>query len=808
MAGQTLIQLPGVVQPGRRVVILDRYRNIFVGLSPLVLQKSSMLLLFFVLIGCFAKAQTSAIDANNIVWTKQSQHSGESMPCGGGDIGLNVWVENDELFFYIAQSGNFDENNALLKNGRCRIKLFPNPFQGGRFRQELILQKGQVEITAGNSLLSTKILLWVDVHQPVVHLSINSTKPVTTTATFESWRYQDRPSAGRENNANSYKWAPPTPVVTFKDEIGFLKAGVLFYHRNKTSPSIFDVTVKQQGLEAVKDELLNPIKDRQFGGWMEGEGMIPAGTTTGTYKDTDFKGWKLQNAHPRKSQEINIYLLNAQVPASDDWRSELVEKILKTKGKEKLASRTTIEWWQQFWQRSFVFMGDAVKQDTAWEVGRNYQLFRYMLACNTFGKYPTKFNGGLFTYDPAFVDSTYKFTPDFRNWGGGIHTAQNQRLVYFPLIRSGDFDVLKPQLDFYLHLLKTAELRSKVYWNHAGASFTEQLENFGLPNYAEYGTKRPANYDKGMEYNPWLEYEWDTVLEFCLMMLETERYAGQNIQVYLPFIESCLEFFDEHYQQLAKARGAKTFDASGHLVLYPGSAAETYKMAYNASSTVSGLKTILTRLLQLPAQYETQQPRAHWDSMLRRIPPISYASFEGHTTIAPAKLWERINNTETPQLYPLYPWGIFGIGRPGLDTALNTYRYDTNAIKFRSHAGWKQDNIFAARLGLREEAAALTVKKLQNSGRRFPAFWGPGFDWTPDHNWGGSGMIGLQEMLLQTDGEKIYMLPAWPARWDVHFKLHAPYNTTVECVLKNGKVIQLKVTPASRMKDLVNMLPQ
>ncbi|MDB5149262.1 MAG: hypothetical protein JWQ57_3282, partial [Mucilaginibacter sp.] len=48
------------------------------------------------------------------------------MPCGGGDIGLNVWVEKGELLFYIARSGTFDENNAMLKPGRVRIKLSPN----------------------------------------------------------------------------------------------------------------------------------------------------------------------------------------------------------------------------------------------------------------------------------------------------------------------------------------------------------------------------------------------------------------------------------------------------------------------------------------------------------------------------------------------------------------------------------------------------------------------------------------------------------------------------------------------------------
>ncbi len=192
--------------------------------------------------------------------------------------------------------------------------------------------------------------------------------------------------------------------------------------------------------------------------------------------------------------------------------------------------------------------------------------------------------------------------------------------------------------------------------------------------------------------------------------------------------------------------------------------------------------------------------------MLDRIPPISFREFDGHRTISPALTWERVNNTESTQLYPVFPWGMYGVGKPDLDVALNTWKYDTLAVKFRSGVGWKQDNIFAARLGLTDEAAKLAIFKLKDSGRRFPAFWGPGFDWTPDHNWGGSGMSGLQEMLMQVDGKKIMLFPAWPKNWDVHFKLHAPYRTTIEATLKGGKVVDLKVLPESRKVDVVNML--
>ena len=67
-------------------------------------------------------------------------------------------------------------------------------------------------------------------------------------------------------------------------------------------------------------------------------------------------------------------------------------------------------------------------------------------------------------------------------------------------------------------------------------------------------------------------------------------------------------------------------------------------------------------------------------------------------------------------------------------------------------------------------------------------------------------MIGLQEMLMQTVDKKIYLFPAWPINWDVSFKLHAPYQTTVEGVLKEGKVVSLKVSPESRRNDVEMMI--
>ncbi|MES2447378.1 MAG: DUF5703 domain-containing protein [Bacteroidota bacterium] len=727
----------------------------------------------------------------NIIWNTQSKNSSESMPVGGGDIGVNVWVEKGEIYAYLSKSGAFDENNTLLKLGRIKLKLTPNPFQGKDFKQELILKDGYIQIYGKKGKLSANVKVWVDVFSSTIHFDVESNQKIHTEASYQSWRFQDRITKGKENNQNSYKWAPQGEVKTLKDSIYFQNNIVNFYHTNKKT--VFDVVVKQQGLENYINELYNPLFNRTSGGSMWGKNMHQAGITEGEYLGTPYREWKLKTIKSVKVSNLIVDLF-----ADFSFNVPIVgERVAPD-----IAFKATKKWWNEYWNKSFIYINSV---DTlANQASQNYQLFRYMLGANAKGNWPTKFNGGLFTFDPQLTDTSLKYTPDFRNWGGGTHTAQNQRLVYWPMLKSGDFEMMKPQFEFYKRILQNAELRTKVAWGHNGASFTEQIENFGLPNPAEYGWKRPEGYDKGMEYNAWLEYEWDTVLEFCMMILETERYNAQNINEYMPLIESSLTFFKEHYTYLAKQRGAKALDANGHLVLYPGSAAETYKMAYNATSTIAGLETVLQRLIELKSASEEQ--KKNWQTMLNTIPPISFREFNEKPTISPAKLWERVNNTESPQLYPVYPWGIYGVGKPGLDTAINTYQFDTDVLKFKSHVGWKQDNIFAARLGLTDEAVRLTKLKLQNSGRRFPAFWGPAFDWVPDHNWGGSGMIGLQEMLMQCDGKKIILFPAWPKNWDVHFKLHAPYQTTVEGVLKNGKVESLKVIPEERIKDIIKMI--
>lgn len=670
-----------------------------------------------------------------IVWTSHSENSAGSMPCGGYDTGMNVWVENGDLLIYATRSGWIDENGTLLKAGRWRLHIDSNPLASNDFRQTLSLYEGCITITAADVTLR----IWADTESPQFFIDMKSGKKHSATLSYESWRYRDRPLTKAEGQQSSWKWIVPKDCMTLADSIKSTAHRLRFSHTNRTK-TVHDFTMQREAIDSISHRLYNPLSGLK----MYGETIAPAftfsGTSDGKYASTDYRAWNY------KARNINKAVI--RVTLAED-AGELSPDISR---------RRSARWWNAFWQRSYI----TTTTPEAAEMVRNYELFRFMLGCNAKGVMPTKFNGGLFTFDPVYVNEKYPFTPDFRLWGGATMTAQNQRLVYWPMLKSGDVDMMLPQFDVYLRMLPTAVERTRYYWGHDGASFTEQIEWCGLPNPAEYGKHKPGQ-DMGTERNAWLEYLWDTQLEFCSMILYAKSYAGIDIARYDTLIRQCIRFFPEHYTQLALERGPKSLDENGHIIIFPGSGCETYKQAYNPSSTIAALMRVCKQYGDTTTQ--------------KLLPPIPIRN----GMIAPAEAWARVQNVETPQLYPVWPWRIYGVGRPDIETAINTYFNDKHAIKMRDTKGWKQDNIWAACIGLTEEAARLNREKLASGPYRYPAFWDQGFDWAPDHNRGGAAMVGLQEMLMQeTEDGEIILFPAWPKEWNVKFKLHASGGRVIE----------------------------
>jgi hypothetical protein len=204
-------------------------------------------------------------------------------------------------------------------------------------------------------------------------------------------------------------------------------------------------------------------------------------------------------------------------------------------------------------------------------------------------------------------------------------------------------------------------------------------------------------------------------------------------------------------------------------------------------------------LLELPARPEQ---KARWKKILEELPPIPLK--DGR--LQPAETFADKKNFENPALYAVFPYRIYGIGKPDLELARTTYQARGERLNY----GWCQDSIQAACLGFGVEAGRLVSARAaqSNKAHRFPAMWGPNFDWTPDQDHGNNILTTLQLMLLQYEDDKIFVLPAWPKGWDCDFKLHAPQTTVIEGRVRNGKLVDMKVTPLSRRKDVIVMNPQ
>lgn len=282
------------------------------------------------------------------------------------------------------------------------------------------------------------------------------------------------------------------------------------------------------------------------------------------------------------------------------------------------------------------------------------------------------------------------------------------------------------------------------------------------------------------------------------MMLERYHVAPDHAfmaATLLPLAEALLDLYDLHYPR----------DPDGRIRFTPAQALETYwEGTENPTPELAGLRRVLAELLALPASLIPPARRDQWTRLLGELPPLPQRLMNGQPALSPAEILGPKHNSESPELYPVFPYGLYHVGKPCLPLADWTYQTRVH----RSPNGWGQDVIFAAMLGRTAEAQSEVTRRFRtkHAGSRFPAMWGPNFDWIPDQDHGGVNMIALQKMLLLEDGRRILLFPAWPADWDVEFRVRARGNTIIEGRLKNGAIQRFKITPPERCHDVETFL--
>jgi hypothetical protein len=739
-----------------------------------------------------------------VAWDSPSEDARGSMPLGNGDIALNAWVEpSGDLRFYIAKSDSWEDNSRLAKVGLVRITLTPALFgPGAMFRQELAPARGEMVVTVSRPSLdgarpkqTTKLRVWVDANHPVAHVAVESDVAVEASASFELWRTSrftlptiESTDVNLDRSRPDQQFAPT--VVEPDTVLKVLPEGIGWFHHNAKSVGPVESMRQQDLLDA---PWTDPILHRTFGAVVRSRGARRAADQ------------RLQGEAARRHR-FDVYVLTRHPSTPDQWLAEMRRVIARTEARAT-ADRDAahLEWWRQFWQRSHVVItpaAGATDAAAAVDVTRGYALQRYVTACAGRGAYPIKFNGSLFTVPwPGRPGDA-----DYRRWGPA-YWWQNTRLPYVPLVTSGDSDLLAPFHRMYAHdLMRVAKYRSKRYFGFDDAAYLPEVTYpWGAVSLETYGRESTAaeRTDK-LQASGWHKWEWVGGLELAAMLLDYVDHTGDESflrETAVPAALPLVRWFDRYYET----------GPDGTLVMHPSQALETWWNTTNPMPEVAGLHAVIARLLSLPPSALTTRDRQSLEGLKARLPALPTREVDGVRMLAPAEHFEDRRNIENPELYAVFPFRLVSFEKPNASLGREALVRRTD----RGPWGWRQEDLFTAYLGLTDEARDYVVQRARSQApeslrpaevrMRFPGFWGPNYDWIPDQCHGGVLMAAVQAMLLQSEGDKIFVLPAWPKDWNVDFKLHAPKRTIVEGVVRNGALVSLHVTPAARRGDVIVM---
>jgi alpha-L-fucosidase 2 len=779
------------------------YRDSNIVLSAFVLS----ITFFFSFLICQAQERPSKY---NITWTTPSDGSFGSMPLGNGDIGMNVWTEkNGDILFYISKVNAYNSDHLLPKLGKVRITFSP-ALDVSNFRQILQLEDGSIRIIGAD--LNVKVI--VCANQPMISITGSSKEPRKVYVSLEPLR-ELVPEGDITQNVGTAGILFNTP-----------KNRLAWCYRNLSSE--WAKHFASQNTPAMVAKTKGPILLRTSGCLIEGAGLVRTADQ------------KMSTLKKQRTFAITVKVLSSQPQSVREWLAQISNQ-------EKPDFRAHNAYWHQFWQRSYIDINSCGKgkihldqcrftqipqgsiayqghntidaDSNAFQISQRYALERFCEAIASRGEVPPPYNGSIFTMDmPVGVKKFSRVTeepksPDKRDWARLSFMWQNTRHPYWSMSARGDFDCMLSCTDFVRNSLEISKDRCEKTFGVKGAFIPEASwwHNVGVFNWNQV----PQH----------LHYHQLATIETAAIMCdyyENTRDVSFLNKTLLPWAAEAIKYYANRFTER---------DANGKMVMPNVGCVETYQHVTNPCTEIGGLKFVLSRLLTFKGGSLFSENESYWKNLLVAMPAVPMRKIRGQQLLAVGDVYAPGRQLcESPELYSVYPFRQAWLGTPELlSVARQSFHVRTVSIDGSNDGeavetgGWQSAPVQAACLGLAREAARLTSINFNDqfinwkddiapdtawSHRprpRFPVFWECKMDGTPDNDHGANSESALQNMLLQSDGDKIYLLPAWPEDWDVSFKLYANNLTTVECSYKDGKVQKLIVKPESRARDIVDM---
>ena len=705
------------------------------------------------------RVDTSYLSKHDIVYKTPSYEGFEGFPVGNGDLGGMVWNSKNGVEVQINKNDLFDqpgkESLATLRGGaRLSIDLGLPAFDWiylDDFDSRLSLKNADVTMISKTPFAESSIRTWVSADKNVWCFQIHEkelnplNQGTKMCVSLERWGSRAFPGWYGHFSKETGTGLGKTLTKTLGKDI-LLEEAFQGLH--------FTVACRILGEEA-KAEIISSNKI------------------------------ELASALRRANHDVTLIVSLVTSNESDNPEAAAIELLDIF---EKKTVNTEIEkhrqWWNSFWSQSFVHLENDYIENL-------YYLRRYLMGSSSRGMFPVVFNGGLWTWNH-----------DVRNWVTPHHWNEQQQ--YWGLCPQNDCELMLPYLNTYFSLMPKAEEHAKKRGVNNAILWSEPHDFFGSMTFWDRSDMlndfTPASQIAG--------FFW----EYYQFTCDTAFLSKKGF----PFMKKAAEFYVQKLQ----------WDSlKNEFYIFPSQPYESPRNnnLKNPVTDRNMIACLMSSCIKAAQILRTDKEKIRqWQHIIDHLWPLPYrninetgevielASFPDGTIYPKAGedgAWLNHMGANTSLVFPANLIGIDQKNTREFNAAANMVRHHADEVNAIS-----PDPIVAARLGMADEA----VRMMRNGIRRLQHF-PQGLFYNIDHWYNLSLYMdsvkkpdittqrdyvydarahypnglpakpfiqcGLEplsiygtvvnEMLLQSNEEKIRIFPAAPKEWASAFTLRA-----------------------------------
>ena len=730
----------------------------------------------------------TVVSRNDVLYVAPSAQPWEAMPVGGGDLLAMVYSDGGGLDLHLTKSdawgfqappdappGSRFFNNVSPGHVRLEFGERARSVAAKEFRQRLDLYRGRIVVRLGGETDGPRLEIWGHPGRKILVVEVIDPGGVLEAATIRL-----------------SQWRPSMKLGA--SEVTIHAAEV---HQRPARPHLANT-----GMEDYFDAEGDPLLGRGT--------AVVLGTGQIKPKHCQTEGQTATLILPGEQAPRYYLVIAAATTAEGDplaaARCELDAALAVGPAALKAEQEA---WWRDYWSKSLLRIESPDK--TADRLCAAYHVHLYSLACAGRGPVPCKWDGGAGL-----------MRGDERTWGLS-EWVQEIRFTYLPLYAANRLEMARGLTRHYSRMRPYLLEQTKRMWGIDGIWIPETVlpwghaEDFVLKASGEARTgyflpwdPETAPYGKFEQYNGYVGFLFTAGLEVCQHYLVYYRYSGDERflrEEAYPTIRDVCRF----------TSGLLRKEADGRWHLDPANALETWWMVRDPADTLAGIEAIFGEFIRLSGEYGLDtELRARCEEILAALPKPAMGHWArdgtidaGVKTYAPAAAKEQFptsRNFEIPALYRLFPFELTGIGAADHELVRNTF----DRRIFGITNSWSLDAIWAARLGLGEEACKLLAEHAERYNRFRYGGWDSsnssvfpdGLSVVPYTDGAGLSALGVNEVLLQSHNGLIRVLPAVSRDWSGVFRLRAEGGFIVAADFAEGvaRLVEVRSVGGGRCK--------